>query len=243
MNRYLLYICFDGTDYHGWQVQPNGITVQETLQICLEKMLKENISVTGCSRTDAGVHARQFCCHIDSTLDLPESAFLKGLNAVLPDDIKIIACKKVSGDFHARYSCKGKRYSYGFYLGTPDPFYERYFLRLENKPDILLMNRFCNSLIGTHDFFGFSASGRTVTDTVRTVTECKVVEEDAKIYLKIAADGFLYNMVRIIAGTALFVGNGKLSPDCSNDIFDKNDRSLGGDTLPAKALFLEKVFY
>ena len=243
MSRYLLKLSYDGTAYHGWQIQPNGITVQQVICDSLKKMLGDDIPVTGCSRTDAGVHAREFCCHIDTKLDLPKNAFLKGLNSVLPDDIKVTDCKAVSDDFHARYSCKGKRYSYCFYLGKPDPFVERYALRLEKKPDLTLMNKFCKTIIGKHDFYAFSASKRTVTDTVRTVTECFVVDKGDKINLKIAADGFLYNMVRIIAGTALAVGEGRLPCDCAIKMFESKDRALGGETLPAKALILEEVFY
>ena len=243
MSRYLLKLSYDGTAYHGWQIQPNGITVQQVICDSLKKMLGDDIPVTGCSRTDAGVHAKEFCCHIDTKLDLPQNAFLKGLNSVLPDDIKVTDCKAVSDDFHARYSCKGKRYSYCFYLGKPDPFAERYALKLEKKPDLTLMNKFCKTIIGKHDFYAFSSSKRTVTDTVRTVTECDIIEKGDKIYLKIAADGFLYNMVRIIAGTALAVGEGGLPFDCATEMFEKKDRALGGDTLPAKALVLEEVFY
>lgn len=243
MNRYLLTISYDGTAYHGWQVQPNGVTVQQTLQDSLQKMLNETVSVTGCSRTDAGVHAKEFCCHIDCSLLLPDNAFLKGLNSVLPDDIKVLSCEKVSRDFHARYSCKGKQYSYYFYFGKPDPFTERYAFFLEKKPDIDLMNAFCKTIIGKHDFEVFSSANRTVNDTVRTVSECYITEKDSKICLIIVADGFLYNMVRIIAGTALAVGYGKLPVDCAAEMFKTKDRSLGGDTMPGKALFLEKVFY
>lgn len=243
MKRMLITISYDGTAYHGWQIQPNGISVQSTVSDALYKMFSKKMNVTGCSRTDAGVHAREFCFHTDCEDSLPENAFLKGLNSVLPDDIKVISCKEVPGDFHARYSASGKMYSYGFYSGTENPFDERYFLHLDKKPDIDKMNEFCKKIIGKHDFFGFSSSGRTVEDTVRTVKECCVFESDNKIYLKIAADGFLYNMVRIIAGTALAVGQGRLSPCCADIIFKTKDRAAGGDTLPAKALFLEKVFY
>ena len=239
----MLTISYDGTAYHGWQVQPNAETVQSTLQDALEKLLSVRPAVTGCSRTDAGVHAREFCCHLISDDKFPDNAFLKGLNSLLPDDITVVGCKTVSDNFHARYDCAGKRYSYGFYSGTKNPFDERYFLHLEKMPDVDLMNEFCKTIIGTHDFFGFSASGRSVEDTVRTVTECKVISENGKLYFKISANGFLYNMVRILAGTALAVGYGRLKVSCANNVFELKDRSLAGDTLPAKGLFLEKVFY
>ena len=243
MKRMLLKLSFDGTGYHGWQVQPNGVTVQETLQHSIEKVLKKPVPITGCSRTDAGVHAREFCCHVDCEESLPDTAFLCGVNSCLPKDIVINDCFEVCGDFHARYSCKSKKYIYYFYCGKRDPFIDRYALFLERKPHIDLINAFCERIKGKHDFFGFSSSGRTVDDTVRTVFDCLVYEKGPFICLEIRADGFLYNMVRIIAGTALEVGYGKLKPDIAEDIFKTNDRSLGGNTLRAKGLFLESVNY
>lgn len=239
----LLTISYDGTAYHGWQVQPNGITVQEVLQDGLEKLMGTRPNVTGCSRTDAGVHAREFCCHLDCDDVYPENAFLLGLNSILPDDIAVKSCKEVDRDFHARYDAKGKKYIYYFYTGYTDPFLSRYALRLEHKPDIDKINRFCKTVIGTHDFFGFSSSGRTVTDTVRTVTDCYFDEFDGKYRFCISADGFLYNMVRILAGTAIDVSAGRLSEDCAISVFESKDRAGAGQTLPPRGLFLENVIY
>lgn len=243
MKRMLLTISYDGTAYHGWQVQPNGITVQQTLQEALEKLLATNVSVTGCSRTDAGVHARKFACHIDCENNIPDNAFLKGLNALLPNDIAVIDCREVSSDFHARYNALGKKYIYNMYVGTPNPFDSRYMLHLEKMPDISLMNKFCSGIVGTHDFSGFSSSKRTVEDTVRTITECCVTNDGNYIRFEIQGNGFLYNMVRILTGTALAVGYGRLDFDCYNDVFKNNDRSKAGETLPAVGLILDEVFY
>ncbi|MBR4762351.1 MAG: tRNA pseudouridine(38-40) synthase TruA [Clostridia bacterium] len=243
MLRYLITVAFDGTAYHGWQVQPNGITVQKVLNDCLFELLGEKTSVTGCSRTDTGVHAREFAFHIDCKDNIPESAFTKGLNSILPSDIAVIACRRVDPDFHARYNAKGKTYVYGMYTGAKNPFDERYYLHLERVPDTEKMAEFAKTLIGEHDFCGFSSSGRSVEDTVRTVSACTVTREDNKIYFSITANGFLYNMVRILAGTALAVGCGRLGTDVANSVFDKKDRSLAGDTLPPQGLFLEKVYY
>ena len=243
MKRMLLTISYDGTAYHGWQVQPNGITVQQTLQDALEKLLGKRVAVTGCSRTDAGVHARQFACHIDCEDHYPEKAFLKGLNSLLPNDIAVTNCYEILPDFHARYNAKGKKYVYSFYIGDLNPFYSRYMLHLEKLPDIDLMNKFCKGIIGTHDFSGFSSSKRTVENTVRTITECSVNKEGHKISFEIKGDGFLYNMVRILAGTALAVGQKRLTYDCYTNIFKNGDRSKAGDTLPAFALILDEVYY
>ncbi len=243
MKRMLLTISYDGTAYHGWQVQPNGVTVQQTLQDALEMLLGKRVAVTGCSRTDAGVHARNFVCHLDCEDHFPKNAFLKGLNSLLPNDISVVDCCEVQSDFHARYNAKGKKYIYSFYCGAPNPFDSRYKLHIEKMPDIVLMNKFCKGVIGTHDFAPFSSSKRTVNDTVRTIRECVVTKNDKYIDLEITGDGFLYNMVRIIAGTALAVGYDRLSFDCYKEIFECGDRSLAGETLPPQALILDKVYY
>lgn len=243
MKRMLLTISYDGTAYHGWQVQPNGITVQETLQNALCKLMGVRPSITGCSRTDAGVHAREFVCHIDCDDKFPENAFLKGLNSLLPNDIAVIGCREVNKDFHARYNAKGKTYIYSIYTGVINPFDERYNLHIEKMPNIDLMNKFCSGIVGEHNFEGFSSSKRTVIDTVRTVSECAVTSDENKIHFKITANGFLYNMVRILAGTALAVGYKRLDYDCYNEVFKTGDRAKAGDTLPPHALMLEKVYY
>lgn len=243
MKRYLLFLSFDGTAYHGWQFQPNGLSVQEVLSGCLYKLLGVKTNVTGCSRTDAGVHARQFVCHIDCDDNIPPQAFLRGLNSILPADIAVTGVKEVPSDFHARYSAIGKRYVYGMYSGNKNPFDSRYFLHLDSVPDIEKMNAFASTVKGKHDFAGFSSSGRSVKDTVRDVSECFVRGEDNKIYFSVSANGFLYNMVRILAGTALAVGYKRLSTDVAKRIFEKKDRSLAGDTLPPNGLFLDEVFY
>ena len=243
MKRFLITISFDGTNYHGWQYQQNAITVQEVLNVALKKLLGVETDITGCSRTDAGVHAREFACHLDCEDNIPENAFLKGLNSILPSDISVKACCEVAPDFHARYSAAGKRYTYGMYIGDKDPFDERYFLHLDSMPDIGLMNNFAKTIIGEHDFCGFSSSGRSVQDTIRTVSDCLVEKKDKKVYFSVTANGFLYNMVRILAGTALAVGYSRLPVDVAKSVFTTKDRSLAGDTLPPNGLFLEQVFY
>ena len=243
MKRVLLKISYDGTAYHGWQVQPNAVTVQQVLQDSLQKVIKVRPDVCGCSRTDAGVHAREFYCHFDCDENLPDSAFLLGLNSVLPNDIAVTGCKRVGNDFHARYDSKGKNYIYRMYWGTPDPFLSRYALKLEREPDITLMNEFCKTLMGEHDFIGFSSSGRTVEGTVRTVSECAAKINENVLEFSISANGFLYNMVRILAGTALEASYGRLDTNCAAEVFKTGDRALAGPTLPPQGLFLNKVFY
>jgi len=244
MKRILLTLSYDGTAYHGWQVQPNGITVQEVLQNSLETLLKIRPLVTGCSRTDAGVHAKEFCLHLDCEENLPREVFLRGLNAILPNDIAVTDYKEVPADFHARYNAKGKTYVYKILNSSrKDPFLSRYVWAIEKPLDTKIMNEFCANLVGTHDFYAFSSSGRSVTDTVRTVTECKVEKKDDIVELRITANGFLYNMVRIIVGTAVDVSNGRIDPNITKEIFKTKDRSKAGITAPPQGLILEKVYY
>lgn len=244
MKKMLLKISYDGTAYHGWQVQPNGITVQEELQNALEKLIGERPDVTGCSRTDAGVHAKEFYCHFCCDDKYPSVTFVKGLNSVLPNDIMALDCKEVEDDFHARYNAKGKRYIYKIFTGENNPFITRYTWHIERKIDVDLINEFCSLIVGTHDFSAFSSSGRTVEDTVRTVSEfyCKKIDEN-NIVFSVTANGFLYNMVRILVGTAIGVSDGKISLEDIKMMLKNGDRSLGGVTAPANALFLDKVFY
>lgn len=244
MKRLLLTVSYDGTAYHGWQVQPNGITVQEVIQNALFEILQKKTSVTGCSRTDAGVHAKEFCFHIDCDSEIPTTAFTRGLSSRLPEDISVIDCVEVCDDFHARYSAKGKTYAY-YILNSAkkDPFLSRYSWRIEQPLDIDKMNEFCKNIVGTHDFYAFSSSGRTVEDTVRTITECYVEKQGDMVVLKVSANGFLYNMVRIIVGTAVAVSQGKINPNDFPEILKEKMRDCAGMTAPAKGLFLEKVIY
>lgn len=244
MKRMLLNISYDGTAYHGWQVQPNGITVQEVLQNALETLLGERVKVTGCSRTDAGVHANDFYCHIDCDEKFPETAFTRGLNGLLPNDIAIKACREVDNDFHARYNAKGKTYVYKILNTTnKNAFLSRYTWQIERPLDLEKMNAFAKKIIGAHDFYAFSSSGRTVEDTVRTITDCKVSKNGDVVTLSVTANGFLYNMVRIIVGTAVEVSDGKIDVNTIEEILNSKNRDLLGVTAPPQGLFLEKVIY
>ena len=244
MKRVLLTISYDGTAYHGWQVQPNGITVQQVLQEELFALLGKKIGVTGCSRTDAGVHAKEFCCHLDCEDSIPEDALIRGLSSRLPADIAVIGCKTVADDFHARYNALGKTYVYNIRNSKiKDPFYNRYSWQIERPLDTDKMNLFCERIVGTHDFYAFSSSGRTVENTVRTVTECSYKAEGNRGYFSITANGFLYNMVRIIAGTLIEVGKGRFTPEQVKEIIEAKDRTKAGPTAPAKGLMLYEYYF
>lgn len=244
MQRYLLKISFDGTDYHGWQVQPNGITVQEKLQSVMLILYGYAPAVTGCSRTDSGVHANEFYCHFDLENPIEPIGIVNGLNSVLPSDIRAIDCTEVKDNFHSRYNALGKNYIYRIdRRKISDPFNSRYSYNYSGKLSVEDMRFFCNTIIGKHDFSGFSCSKRTVTDTVRNVSKCSLTEDGDFLIFSITADGFLYNMVRILVGTCIAVGTGKCDKNIAEKIFQSGDRSLGGATAPAKALFLNKVLY
>lgn len=242
--RVLLKISYLGTAYHGWQVQPNGITVQETMQNALEKLYKCRPNLTGCSRTDAGVHAREFFCHYDTDCYILDKGIISALNTVLPNDIAVIGCKYVDDGFHARYSAKGKNYIYRIYNSSiPCPFEDGRSWRISRILDENRMNEFAKRIVGKHDFIGFSSSGRTVEDTVRTVSECSVSRDGDIITLSVTADGFLYNMVRIIVGTAVDVSNGKIEPEDTEGILNSKSRNAAGITAPPHGLYLNKVIY
>ncbi len=244
MTRFALKICYVGTRYHGWQVQDNAVTVQKVMCDTISNMLKQEVAVTGCSRTDAGVHANEFVCHFDAPDKIPENAFVNGLNSVLPEDIAVISCIKVNSDFHARYSAKGKNYIYKFFdAENRNPFLANLAYHVTRRLDENLMNEFCERMIGKYDFSGFSSIKRTVTDTVRTISECRVERNKDIITLSVTADGFLYNMVRIIAGTALDVSYGKIDPSDTQEIILSKDRRRAGITAPAHGLYLNHVIY
>ena len=247
--RLLLTLRYDGTNYHGWQVQPNGITVQETLQNALETVLSARPGVTGCSRTDAGVHAEQFCCHLDTSSSIPTDKLVAALNAHLPADMAVCGCKEVPPGFHARYAAKGKTYRYQIYNSRyPNPFYEKYAWRLRSPLDIPLLKASCKPFLGRHDFVGFSAAGGSVTDTVRTLTDFSVETRleaagETLVLLRVTADGFLYNMVRILVGTVIAVQRGKIPLSDLPAVLSSLERTAAGPTAPPQGLFLERVYY
>ena len=244
MARKLIKIAYLGTNYCGWQVQPNGISVQTTLQDGLEKVLKHRPNVCGCSRTDSGVHAREFFCHFDTEMNIPDSGIVMGLNTFLPNDISALECKTVADDFHARYNAKGKTYNYEIYFDRiPNPFLEGRALRLKNEPDLKRAEEFCSLMLGEHDFASFSSANRTVEDTVRCVTACSVKKNGNRWIFSVTANGFLYNMVRIMAGSMLFYAEGKITKSDVLKAFEKEQRNLLGNTLPPFGLYLNKVHY
>ena len=244
MSRFLLTIKYLGTHFCGWQVQPNGITVQEVMCNTLKSIFKTDISVTGCSRTDSGVHALMYCCHFDADTSMGNENIIKALNSNLPASVVCIDCKKVSDDFHARYNSTGKNYIYRIYNAPiREPFLEDRALWCTQALDINRMETAAKLFLGKHDFTAFCSSGSSVENKVRTVTECKITKENEMIEISVSADGFLYNMVRIIVGTLIEIGSGTREVESIEKAFETNNREFAGRTVAPHGLYLNKVFY
>lgn len=244
MRNLALRLMYDGTDFHGWQVQPNGMTVQESLQDAVEKILGVREAVTGCSRTDAGVHANDFCCAIKTESDIDCYRFMGALNAVLPDSVAVKSCREMPLDFHPRYDCKSKRYLYRVWnSAAKNPFLKNYAYHYKNALDADFLNAQAQQFVGTYDFGGFCSSGSSVEDTVRTIYSFKVERKGDEVDFLIEGDGFLYNMVRIMVGTLIEISEKRIEKDTLIDIIEAKDREKAGRTAPACGLYLDSVNY
>ncbi len=244
MRNILLTLRFLGTRYHGWQVQENAHSVQEELQDAVEQLFGARDPITGCSRTDAGVHADMYCCTLRT--DNPISCFklIAALNAKLPDDIAVCAAEDVPEDFHPRYSCTSKTYEYHFYNGSArNPFYDDRALFVHRPLDEAFLDRQARDFLGTHDFTSLSNSREVINDNVRTVTEASVTRDGDLVVFRVTADGFLYNMVRNMAGLLLWISDGKREAGSIPDILEARDRNAAGITAPAHGLRLKQVTY
>ena len=244
---YLLWISYKGTNYAGFQVQPNAPTVCAVLQDAMQAALGQRPDVKGCSRTDAGVHARRFALSFCYTGKVPMEKFVPALNAHLPPDIRALAVQPVADDFHARYAAHAKTYHY-YILNArvDDPFTFDTCYRVAAPLDLAAMQAAAQQFVGTHDFAALCASGSSAAahgDTARTITECNVVQIGNYFVISVTADGYLYNMVRILAGTLVEAGLHKRAPESIPALLASRDRRQAGQTLPAKGLFLEKVEY
>ena len=244
MRNLLLTLSYLGTNYSGWQVQPNAPTIQQTLQDAVESLFSVRENVTGCSRTDSGVHANNYCCNIRTDSLLPCETIVKGLNAYLPDDIAVKSCREMHESFHARYDSKGKEYLYVIHNSAiRDPFSNGRAWHYKYPLDERLLNDQARAFIGEHDFKAFCSSGSSVSSTVRTVKSFSVFREDDRVFMKTEADGFLYNMVRIMVGTLTDIQSGRIRPDTINEIIASRDRDNAGITAPPEGLYLNRVIY
>ena len=244
MRNVLIYMRYDGTRYHGWQVQENAVSVQQVFQDAIEHVFGTRLPVTGCSRTDAGVHAMMYACNFRTASAIPCDKIPLALNANLPDDIGVYACRDVPPDFHARYSCKAKRYLYRIRNSAlRDPFEMGRAAVVRFPLDENVLHTAAQDFLGTHDFAAFAAAGGSVEDTVRTVTHAAVYRTGETVCFEVQADGFLYNMVRIMTGTLLDIAAGKIDREGIPDILRSLDRSRAGVTAPPQGLYLKEVFY
>lgn len=242
--RILLTVGYDGTRYSGWQRQLNGPGIQSEIERALSRAEKREARVTGASRTDAGVHARGQRVHFDTESRIPAEKYPFVFNTLLPPDIRVTAAREVDFDLHARFSAKGKIYTYRIDNAPhPDAVGARFRAHQGVRLDETLMRLSALHLVGTHDFAAFEASGGTSKTTVRTIRRMDVERLGDFITLTTEGTAFLYNMVRIIAGTLMYVGMGRLSPDCTKRALQTGDRLLLGPTAPAKGLELTKVYY
>lgn len=244
MRNLKLTIAYKGTAYHGFQVQKNAVTVAEVFQDAVEAVFGTRYDIKGCSRTDAGVHASAFVLSLRINEAIPCGNILKALNSKLPADIAVLHCEEAAEDFHPRYSAIAKRYSYTiFNNAVRSPFAAETSLHLPRPLQVEQMNAAAGLLVGYHDFSAFCAAGSSVEDHRRTVTKCEVTAQGDIVTLNITGDGFLYNMVRIIVGTLIEVGYGRLQPQEVAGILAGCDRSRAGATAPAHGLRLEQVYY
>ncbi len=244
MRNIKLTLEYDGTNYLGWQKQPKGITVQGAIEEALSKLTKEEASIIGCSRTDSKVHAKGYICNFKTNSRIPAESFREALNFHLPEDIAVIDSIQVDDEFHARYNCIGKMYSYTI-VNTKSrmPMCRNFAYHVRHELNIDRMKEAAKYFIGTHDFEAFRNLGSSVKTTVRTITKLEVVKENEYIKIYIAADGFLYNMVRIIVGTLIDVGMGKKEPSDIKMIMESKERKNAGKTCPSQGLCLFEVYY
>lgn len=242
--KYLLTIAFDGSRYCGYQKQNNGISVQQVLTQAASEIFGE-CKITGCSRTDSGVHAMGFKATLECERnEIPQEKIPIAMNCHLPDDISVLSARIVSDEFHPRYSVKSKEYRYVIHNdNVRDPFLNGRAYHYPKPLDVAEMKEAAGYFVGEHDFAAFMASGSKIVDTVRTIYSCDVITEGKKVTVCVKGNGFLYNMVRIIVGTLIYVSEGKISSSDIPEIIKSKDRKNAGITVPAHGLYLYNVEY
>ena len=244
MKRVKLIVAYDGTNYHGWQMQPNAVTIEEVLDHHLSELLKEDIKVIGASRTDAGVHALGNVAVFDTSARMPADKISYALNTRLPQDIRIQDSCEVAPDFHPRFQKTIKTYEYRILNRKfPDPTRRLNSFFYYYPLDVVKMQEASLYLVGEHDFKSFCTEKPEVTNTVRTIYSLEVKKEQDMITIRVRGNGFLYNMVRIIVGTLLRVGRGFYTPEQVKEILEAKDRQAAGVTAPPQGLMLMQIEY
>lgn len=244
MRNLKLSIRYNGRAYHGWQVQRNAIAVQQVFQEALAQILPELPDIKGCSRTDTGVHANQYVISFKTESAIPCEKLIRAINRYLPEDIAAYECSEESLDFHARYSCKGKQYVYKIWNSPhKNPFMKGLALHYPHRLDEELMNEAAQHFLGKHDFSSFCSANSDTEDRVRRVTLARVEREAELLTFTVEADGFLYNMVRIMVGTLLWVDEDKIAANSIPAVIESRERGRAGKTAPPEGLYLNRVFY
>ena len=245
MRNLLFTISYRGTDLHGWQIQDNAVTVQEVFQNALYEIIHERPDIKGCSRTDSGVHANMYCVSAKIDHPIAEDRLMMAMNRYLPMDVVVTSVREVADDFHARYSCKGKEYVYKVWNSrVRNPFLNGLALHYRYDIDVEALNSEAQSFVGTHDFTSFcTLDKREKGDFTRTVEYFRVERSGDLVTFTVAADGFLYNMVRIMVGTLLAVEQGRIPRGSVTDIIKAENRKKAGPTAPSCGLYLNRVFY
>ena len=244
MKNIALRLRYDGSRYHGWQVQKNAITVAQTMEEALAKVCGERVKLTGCGRTDAGVHALRYCANFHSDCTVPVDRLPLAVNSRLPDDIAVVDAVEVPDDFNAIGSCVKKEYVYKILNSRiSDPFLADRVCFYPQRLDISLMQAAARACEGTHDFKAVRSEGTQTKTTVRTVYWCRAEKDGDLITVSICANGFLYNMCRAMVGTMVYASYGKLIPEEIPALLEKRDRRLTGPTMPPQGLYLNRVWY
>ncbi len=239
-----LVVSYDGTNYCGWQVQPNCVSVQQILEDALFEITGERTRITGSGRTDAGVHAMGQVAHFITQSNVPAERFSRAFNIKLPDDVKVLSSEKADDDFHAVASAKKKTYRYSVYVSHCIlPLRDRYAVQIKKQPDLEKMKECISEILGEHDFKSMSASGGGAKTTVRTIYDLKIEQQGESIDFFVTGNGFLYNMVRIMVGTLLAVGTGKIEKKDVENMLKTGERKMGIKTLSPKGLTLINVEY
>ncbi len=244
MRTLKMTIAYRGTRYHGFQRQPNAMTIQGELEKQLSRVLNGPVTVYGCSRTDTGVHANQFCLHLHTERQIRCKNLVRAMNGYLPDDISVLGCEDAPEGFHARFDCKGKEYLYRIHNHeSKNPFATDLAYHYRRPMDIEKMRHAAQAVVGTHDFRSFCAQATDQSNTVRTIYAAAVEQNGDDVRVLISGDGFLYNMVRIFVGTLLDISEGVFPADAMREILAARNRLAAGRTAMAHGLYLNRVFY
>lgn len=237
-------MAFCGTAYHGFQIQDNAYTVQEEVEKRASVICNEKITIFGCSRTDSGVHAKNYCFSMLTSSIIPTKNFVRAMNTALPDDISILSCEEVSLDFHARYSCLAKEYVYRIHSSEcKNPFERNLSYHYRRKINIPLLQEAAQHFIGTHDFGTFCSNYKEIDNSIRTIYNISIESYGDCVEILVKGDGFLYNMIRILVGTFLEINEGRIKLSEIDEIIESKDRKRAGKTMQPYGLYLNKIYY